>query len=53
MIDVTKVQPLSWVDLAESFWLSAREFYKDPKNREAYEKWAAERKEKMANAAEK
>lgn len=49
MIDASQVSELSWVDLAESFWLGAREFYKDPANRKAFEEWQKKRKEKPAD----
>lgn len=48
MIDAAQVSQVSWVDLAESFSLGAREFYKDPANREAFKKWQAERRTKLA-----
>lgn len=43
MIDVDQVPDFIWVELAESFYREARKFYQDPKNREAFKKWQAER----------
>ena len=49
MIDAAQVSKVTWVDLAESFSLGAREFYKNPANREAFRKWKEERKSSDKN----
>lgn len=48
MLNLTEVPESSQIDLSEKAYLSAKRFFEDPKNMEAYEKWAEERRK--ANA---
>lgn len=43
MIDPKQIPESSLIDIAEAFYYALLEFYEDPENQKAYEKWAAER----------
>ena len=49
MTGLTQLSELSRMDLVESFYTVAQRFYKDPKNKEAFERWLEERRRKEAN----
>lgn len=46
MVDIKQAPEKSLIDIAEAFYYALLEFYEDPENQKAYEKWAAERREK-------
>lgn len=46
MIDPKQIPEKSLMDLTAAFYDALLEFYEDPENQKAYEKWAAERREK-------
>ena len=51
MLNVNEISEESMMWLVRSLHRGAKRFYQDPENQKAYEKWAAERKEKAINAA--
>ena len=46
MIDPKQIPESSLIDIAEAFYYAMQKFYAYPENQKAYEKWAAERREK-------
>lgn len=46
MVDPKQIPESVLMDLAVVFYNSAKKFFEDPENQKAYEKWAAERREK-------
>lgn len=52
MIDTSAIPECVWMDVASTLQSVAMNFYKDPENKKAYEKWAAERRAKHEQTAE-
>lgn len=52
MIDTSMIPECVWMDVARKVQSEALKFFKDPENKNAYEKWAAERRKKHAQANE-
>lgn len=46
MVDVKQIPEETLMDIAAALHGPLLEFYADPENQKAYEKWAAERREK-------
>ena len=53
MIDTSAIPECAWMDLARTLQSEVIKFYKDPENKKAYEKWAAERRAQREQATEK
>lgn len=50
MIDPGLIPESSLMDIDEKLYYATVKFFEDPENQKAYERWAAERREKLEQA---